>query len=111
MKKFIIASVLLGVIIQAQSQYNTQLIDPNKTWSIADQPWPGCGGVLYSFYIKLQEDTTINALNYTKIYQAFDEFMTEWELYGFIRQQENKSHPASPCAPFAFLFPLCATHF
>ena len=38
MKKFIIASVLLGFIIQAQSQYNTQLIDPNKTWSIADQP-------------------------------------------------------------------------
>lgn len=38
MKKVIITFALLGFIIQANSQYNTQLIDPGKTWSIADQP-------------------------------------------------------------------------
>jgi hypothetical protein len=38
MKKTIITLVLLGFVIQAKSQYNTQLIDSTKTWSIADQP-------------------------------------------------------------------------
>jgi hypothetical protein len=38
MKKVIITSVLLGLIIHASGQYNTQLIDTTKIWSIAEQP-------------------------------------------------------------------------
>jgi hypothetical protein len=90
MKKVIITSLLLGFFIQANSQYNTQLIDSTKIWSILDQPCEGCGGEMYSFFIKVQGDTTLNALNYTKIYQALDEYMLEWDLYGFIREEENK---------------------
>lgn len=37
-KKAIITLLLLGFIIHVKSQYNTQLIDSTKTWSIADQP-------------------------------------------------------------------------
>jgi hypothetical protein len=90
MKKVILTFALLGFIIQANSQYNTQLIDSTKIWSILDQPCEGCGGEMYSFYLKVQGDTTLNDLNYTKIYQALDEYMLEWDLYGFIRQEESK---------------------
>lgn len=32
----------------------------------------------------------INSSNYTKILRSYDEFMEDWELYGFIREEENK---------------------
>jgi len=90
MKKLIIAIILTGFVTSVSAQYNTELIDTTKIWSIANQPCPGCGGILYSFYIKLKGDTLINNSNYTKIFRAFDEYMDEWELYGFIKEEENK---------------------
>jgi hypothetical protein len=90
MKKVIITCAFLGLLCTTLGQYNTQLIDSTKIWSILDQPCEGCGGEMYSFYIKVQGDTTISSINYTKIYQALDEFMTEWELYGFIREEQNE---------------------
>ena len=90
MKNLVISFLLLGIVFPATSQYNTQLIDSTKHWSIANQPCPGCGGVLYSYYIKLQGDTMINSTSYTKILRSYDEFMEDWELYGFIREEDNK---------------------
>lgn len=38
MKKTEFISVLLGLSYTVFSQYNTQLIDSTKIWSVADQP-------------------------------------------------------------------------
>lgn len=90
MKSLLASALFLCLVITATSQYNTQLIDSTKLWSIAHQQCPGCGGEFYSFFIKLQGDTTISSSYYTKILRSYDEYMTEWELYGFIREEENK---------------------
>lgn len=90
MKVIIISLLILGLSFSVRSQYNTQLIDSTKYWSIAHQPCPGCGGILYSYYIKFQGDTVINSSIYTKILQSYDEYMEDWELYGFIKEEEGK---------------------
>jgi len=89
MKRIISLSIFLVLIFYAYGQYNTELIDSTKHWSTADTYTAG-GGIMYSFFNKFDGDTLINNQNYTKIYRAFDEFMTEWELHGFIRKTENK---------------------
>lgn len=38
MKKIFLASTLLGLAFFSSGQYNAQLIDSAKTWSIANQP-------------------------------------------------------------------------
>lgn len=90
MKKLTNLVVLLILTINISAQYNPQLIDTTKHWSIADQPCPGCGGILYSYYIKFQGDTLINSTVYTKVLKSYDEFMEDWELYGLIREEDNK---------------------
>lgn len=89
MKRLIGLSIFLVLVFYAYGQYNTELIDTTKCWSTADV-YTGGGGNKYSFFNKFGSDTLINNQSYTKIYRAFDEFMTEWELHGFIRKAENK---------------------
>ena len=90
MKRRILLSILILLVINVSAQYNPQLIDTTKHWSIADQPCPGCGGILYSYYIKFQGDTLINSTVYTKVLKSYDEFMEDWELYALIREEDNK---------------------
>jgi len=88
MKKMILI-FLLGVFFYPTfSQYNTELIDTTKIWSTVDTYTAG-GGIMHSFYNKFGGDTVINSTTYTKVYRAYDEFMDEWELQGFVRQEDN----------------------
>ncbi len=89
MKKLIFTFVFAGFLLYVSAQYNTELIDTTKRWSTADTYTAG-GGIMYSFFNKFGDDTIINNQSYTKIYRAFDEFMTEWELQGFIRKVDQK---------------------
>jgi hypothetical protein len=89
MKNVIITLAFLGLIIQANSQYNTQLIDSTKTWSIINEYTAG-GGIPYSFFTKFIDDTIIGGMVYKKILISYDEFMTEWSLEGFIREEDSK---------------------
>ena len=89
MKKVIISFFTGLCFLSAFAQYNTELIDTTKIWSTVDT-YTGGGGIMYSFFTKFSSDTVINNLTYTKFLRAYDEYMTEWELQGFIRQDGNK---------------------
>lgn len=89
MKRILLFPFLLIFTFNLFGQYNSQLIDTTKHWSTVDEYTAG-GGIPYSFYNKFSEDTLIGNVNYYKVYSSYDEFMTEWELTGFIRDNNDK---------------------
>lgn len=89
MKSKIILSIFALLVINVSAQYNPQLIDTTKCWSTIDEYTAG-GGVPYSFYNKFADDTLIGNINYYKVFTSYDEYMADWELTGFIRENDNK---------------------
>lgn len=73
----------------AFSQYNTNLLDTTKRWSTINNYSAG-GFPAYSFFNKFSGDTLIEGVNYKKILTSYEEFMTDWELTGFIREDNGK---------------------
>jgi hypothetical protein len=88
MKKFIITSVLLGFIIQANSQYNTQLIDSTKIWSTLDY-WSWMPSMHITYYHKFCGDSIIGQYQYIKILESLDELHLNWYYKGLIRSDSN----------------------
>ena len=89
MKALFTTLAFAGIILTSSAQYNSELIDTTKIWSTVDSYTAG-GGIMYSYYNKFGGDTIINIFTWTKIFRAYDEFMTEWELQGFVREDNNK---------------------
>jgi hypothetical protein len=70
----------------ANPQQNTyrNLIQEGKIWS--NTIIPSMPGEYRSYWIKFEEDTLINDLNYKKVMRADDSMHSEWHLGGFIRE-------------------------
>ncbi|MCD4665163.1 MAG: T9SS type A sorting domain-containing protein [Bacteroidales bacterium] len=89
MKRGFLTIVFLSVIFDLFAQDNLQIIDPSKRWSYCFHdsfiPW----NFYMSYYVKFSGDTTINQLNYLKIWESEDEQYSEWYQRGFIRSDTN----------------------
>jgi hypothetical protein len=85
MKKiaFVIFSVLITNIIFSQN-----IVDITKMWRTEIKGGGSCSDRTET--IKFEGDTTIDLLQYKKVYRATDEYYTNWELYLFIREDINQ---------------------
>lgn len=87
MKRTILIFSILFILIQLGAQ-NYGIVDPTNRWSyMIYQSW----GFWYkqSYYIKFSGDTTINQLNYLKMWESDDELCTDWYLKGYGRTDTN----------------------
>ena len=69
----------------AIAQDNLQLIDTCKMWSSIVY-WSWMPSMNISYYHKFSGDTLINLTEYSKAWEATDEFYTNWILKGNIRE-------------------------
>jgi len=89
MKKFIITSALVSLILILSAQSNLQIVDPAKKWTyLSYQPW---SPTFYkqSYYVKMDGDTVINQKNYLKIWETENSLMIDWYMIGYAREDTN----------------------
>ena len=88
MKRIIYTIVFLSIIFNLFAQDDLQIVDPAKRWSYYIYanfpPW-----YKQSYYVKFAGDSTINQMNYLKVWESDDEQYTEWYQRGFIRSDTN----------------------
>lgn len=89
MRSLIILVISSSIVINLCAQSNLQIVDPSKRWSYMEwqdwsPPW-----VIFPFYVKFSGDTTIDQLNYLKIWETDEEDDTNWYQRGFIRSDTN----------------------
>jgi len=65
------------------------IVKENKLWSNTSQGTSG-PAPYESYYIKFEEDTTINDLIYKKIWRCNDSLQSAWFLNGYIREDSTK---------------------
>ena len=89
MKKILLTIVLLIGFNQLFAQNYTPLIDSTKMWSGMHTSYPQ--GIQVTTYTKFCGDTTINRMEYFKVWETYDTLFQNWELIGTIREDiENK---------------------
>lgn len=90
MKSIIFTIVILALAVSLIAQSNLQIVDPAKRWSYMEhQSWAPPLWVRFPYYVKFSGDTTINQLNYLKIWETDEEDSTNWYQQGFIRSDSN----------------------
>ncbi len=88
MKKIIFTLTILSIFLQLGAQ-NYGLLDPTNRWSyMVHQPWSP-NWYKDSYYIKFSGDTSINQMNYIKMWECDDEFGYDWYLKGYGRSDSN----------------------
>ncbi|HOT13436.1 MAG TPA: T9SS type A sorting domain-containing protein [Bacteroidales bacterium] len=86
MKKIIqIITVLIVFVLNVHSQ---QLVEKDKTWSIAQ--FDDKNGLDTCYYLKIGDDTLINDRTYSKVLISGDSLMTNWLEYDkYLCQDQN----------------------
>lgn len=87
MKRILLIFIILSTFIQLGAQ-NYGLLDTTNRWSyMIYQSW----GTWYkeSYHIKFSGDTTINQMNYLKMWECDDEFGYDWYLRGYGRSDTS----------------------
>ncbi len=78
--------ILLPIITSSQSLLNEDML-----WSTAIGPGGNCGNFFcWSYYTKIDGDTTINDIQYKKVKTSNDSFMDKWTNKGFIREEKQQ---------------------
>ena len=70
-------------------QNNNYIVNENGLWSTVEvhcMPW---GNNYSTYFIKFSEDTVIDQFTYKKAWISEDEFHSNWNFYGFIREDEE----------------------
>jgi len=84
MKKTLMITVLLTLTIFAGSQ---TLVQDNKSWNVVEcMNSSGCS--THSF--KIIGDTSFGQVDYKKLYSTYDTTLTNWNIYGAMRENENQ---------------------
>ncbi len=84
MKGIILTSILFSLTILVSSQ---TFLQENKTWNVVTcMNFSGCG--TQSF--RIIGDTTIGQIEYKKLYSTSDTTLTNWNLYGAMRENNNQ---------------------
>lgn len=84
MKKTIL---ITGLFLMINAAFCQSLVQDNKIWNVINcMNFSGCSTTSY----KLSGDTTINQIQYMKLYESSEEVTINWMLCGTMRENENK---------------------
>lgn len=84
MKKTIVVTVLMTLTFLASSQ---TFLQENKTWNVIECiNWGGCETKSF----KITGDTSIGQVDYKKLFTTYDTSLTNWNIYGAMREYENQ---------------------
>ncbi len=72
------------------SQPVKAIVEENRVWSTLEIHCLPNGNNYSTYHIKFEEDTIIEGFNYKRMWQSDDQALSEWSLYGFVREDENK---------------------
>ncbi len=84
-------TLLLAIFLISNSLIGQTLVDSTKRWStiIQGPPYPPVP-TIYTETIKIGQDTVIDLISYKKVLRSTDEFLTNWDVYCFIRETVEK---------------------
>lgn len=86
MKYLLPLFILIPFITSSQS-----LLTEDMLWSTAIGPGGNCGNFFcWSYYTKIEGDTSINEIQYKKVKTSNDSFMDKWTNKGFIREEKQQ---------------------
>ncbi|WP_462281261.1 PKD domain-containing protein [Salinivirga cyanobacteriivorans] len=97
MKKFAIVFLLIFSTIEVFNQELEPIVDTNKMWvvfrqSAIDPP----GGFGKSYAYKISDSILINSNYWFKVWQSQDSLFSDWNQYGYIREENNKVYYMDP---------------
>lgn len=87
MKKLLLFIAILSLPFWANTQ--NVIVNPDYLWSTVEVHCLPSGNSYTTHYIRFDGDTIIENLNYKKVWRSDDEFMEEWEVYGFVREDDD----------------------
>lgn len=79
------STVLFAAILLSQLAFSQNFISENKLWHVKGESW----GTIYTEIFKIEGDTTINSVNYQKLWYIWDSTMNNFSLNGFLREESN----------------------
>jgi hypothetical protein len=89
MKTIIYTAALIAFSLNLPGQNDLNLVDTSNLWSdFSSWELPPPGDV-QSQYVRFSGDTTINLLDYKKVWTSNTALMTNWSLAGFIRSDAD----------------------
>jgi hypothetical protein len=96
MKSFLLAGYSL-LSFAAIAQSGSMIVEDANLWSTVDIHCQPEGSNYSTYFIRFDEDTLINGLNYKVIRRCNEEYLINWDDYGFIREDnENRVFLRSP---------------
>jgi hypothetical protein len=87
--KFLLSSFLIFSSLLTISQSSNVIVEENRIWSTLEVHCMPNGNNYSTFFIKFEEDTLIDGLQYKRMWHCDEPGQTEWTLYGFMREDEN----------------------
>lgn len=84
---FFIISIVICSNVFGQSE--RVIVNENMTWSTLEVHCMPNGNNYSTYYIRFAEDTLIDGLTYKRMWHCSEESQTNWNLYGFIREDED----------------------
>ncbi|MCD4732210.1 MAG: T9SS type A sorting domain-containing protein [Bacteroidales bacterium] len=86
--------LLIGLftIIQITGQDYFPIVQENKEWNVlhVGYNWNFTDTVFYTKPYKFEGDTTIDSINYVKVYKTSEEIPINWTFEGCIREDQDK---------------------
>lgn len=80
--------IVLPLLLLGTSSFSQSIVTTSNTWSnVIYYYWPMYIG---SEYIRFTSDTLINDTLYNRVERSLDAFQSEWNFYGYIRENSQK---------------------
>lgn len=78
---------MLLILVIETNIFSQSLVQDNKTWNVVN-----CieGGGCWTETFKINGDTTINQINYKKLFSTTDTTLVNWYFYGALREEDDK---------------------
>jgi len=84
-----LTSLLLIFWFVAFGQSDNYIVREDGLWTTVEVHCFPTGNSYSSYYIKFSGDTLVDGINYNIAWISEDELHSEWNFYGFIREDEN----------------------
>ena len=78
-------TLFLSLTLISTILYSQEIVDTTKIWNTVIHRLPSYTIITES--IKFEDDTTIDFVDYKKVFRSTDEFQTIWTPYGFIKSE------------------------
>jgi len=87
--RLIVFIVITIAYMDVFGQSERVIVDENRIWSTLEVHCMPNGNNYSTYYIRFAEDTIIDGLSYKRMWHCNEESQTNWNLYGFIREDED----------------------